>query len=46
MAGVQEQLSVAHYCAETWEGDRNEPVKDALLNALATLKRLSGRALP
>lgn len=42
LAGVCAQLSLAHYCAETWEGDRNEPVEMALRNAVATLERLAG----
>ena len=45
LAGVQEQLSVAHYCAETWDGDRNEPVKDALRHAIATIEQLGRRAV-
>lgn len=43
MAGVQEQLRVAHYCAKTWKGDRNEPVEDALQHAIATIERLASR---
>ena len=44
MAGVREQLRLAHHCAETWKGDRNDPVAAALANALGTLERLGGRA--
>ncbi len=42
LAGVCAQLGLAHYCAATWEGDRNEPVEMALRNAVATLERLAG----
>ena len=44
LAGVCAQLRLAHYCAETWKGDRNEPVEAALQRAIATLERLAGRA--
>ena len=43
--GACEQVRVALYCAETWQGDRNEPVVAALRNALATLEEIGGRAV-
>ena len=43
--GACEQVRVALYCAETWQGDRNEPAVAALRNALATLEEIGGRAV-
>ncbi len=40
--GVHAQLQIALRCAETWEGDRNEPVVAALRNAVLSLQQLAG----